>query len=192
MPDPSLPVPSPESSNAHRAAPGTMFAEPATAAARDFPATAVAIAALAVLILAGLFFAMSRRSVVPAGAAAGQANAAYAPKVGMSDVAMSESTSFSGGKQTFLDGKITNSGSATVTGVSVQVAFASDGGGAPQLETVPVNLIRMRQPEIDTEPVSAEPLAPGATKDFRLIFDDVKPEWNQQVPELHVTAVTTR
>ena len=170
-----------------------MFAEPtATVEGRSFPTAAVAIATVAVFVLLAVFFAMSRRSAAPAGAIAGQANAAYAPNVKLSDVEMSESTSFSGGKQTFLDGKITNSGSATVSGVTVQVTFAPDGGGAPQMETVPVNLIRMRQPEIDTEPVSAEPIAPGTTKEFRLIFDDVKPEWNQQVPEIRVTSVSTR
>ncbi len=169
-----------------------MFREPGAAAERSFPTAAVAIAGVAVLILLALFVAIGRRG--PAGSSANPdaAGAAYASHVKLSDVEMSESTSFSGGKETYLDGKVTNAGPATVTGVRVQVTFAADGGGVPQVETVPVNLIRMRQPEIDTEPVSAEPLTPGATKEFRLIFDDVKPEWNQQVPEIRVIGVATR
>ena len=161
-----------------------MFAEPTAVAGRSFPTTAVAIAALAVVILVGLFVAMGRRGSSAAGTAGGgQVNAAYASNLKLGGLEMSESTSFSGGKETYVDGKITNTGSATVTGVTVAVAFAPDGGGAAQVETVPVNLIRMRQPYVDTAPVSgAVPLPAGATAEFRLIFDNVKPEWNQQPP----------
>ena len=60
------------------------------------------------------------------------------------------------------------------------------------METVPLNLIRMRQPYVDTEPVSAAPIAAGASADFRLIFDDVRPEWNQQAPEMHLIGVAIR
>ena len=38
---------------------------------------------------------------------------------------------------------------------------------------MPLNLIRTHQPYIDTEPVSAAPIAPGETREFRLIFDHV-------------------
>ena len=42
----------------------------------------------------------------------------------------------------------------------------------------------MREPYIDTEPVSAAPLKPGAEQDFRLIFDSVSPEWAGALPEM--------
>ena len=121
-----------------------------------------------------------------------QPAAAYGGSLQLSGISLSESTSFSGGKETYVDGHLTNTGAKTVSGITVQVLFAPDGGGPPQLETVPVNLIRMRQPYIDTEPVSAAPLAPGAGADFRLIFDDVRPEWNQQPPEIRVIGVMAR
>ena len=169
-----------------------MFVEP-TASGRSFPTAAVAIAAVVVVIALAVLLGLGQRHGKTAAAPNTlQPTAAYAANLKLSDVAMSESTSLSGGKETYVDGHITNTGPATVTGVTMQVLFAPDGGGAPQMETVALNLIRMRQPEVDTEPVSAAPIAPGASAEFRLIFDDVRPEWNQQAPEMHVIGVATR
>jgi hypothetical protein len=98
----------------------------------------------------------------------------------------------SGGKQTYLEGHIANHGSRTVTGVTVQVVFHNDVSMPPQIETGPLSLIYMRQPYIDSHPISAAPLAPGAEGDFRLIFDDISDNWNQQMPQIRITAVETR
>ena len=168
-----------------------MFAEPTAGEGRSFPTVPVALAAVAVLILLISLVILGRHKAASE-PDEGQVAAGYAANVRLGDVEMSESTNLAGGKETYVDGKITNAGTATVTAVTVEVAFTPDTGGPPQQETVPVNLIRMRQPELDTEPVSAEPIAPGATKEFRLIFDDIKPEWNQQPPEIRVTSVSTR
>ena len=62
----------------------------------------------------------------------------------------------------------------------------------PQVETVPVALIRTHQPYIDTQPISDAPLAPGDEKEFRLIFEDVATNWNQQLPEIRVVKVSAR
>lgn len=170
-----------------------MFAEPTATAERGFPTVPVAIAAVAVLvIMAVLVFVGKKHSGATGAPDTLRPLAAYASNIKLTGLQMSESTSFSGGKSTFIDGHVTNAGPATVTGITVQVLFASDGGGAPQLETVPVNLVRTRQPYLDTEPVSAAPLAPGAGADFRLIFEGIKPEWNQQQPEIHVVDIATR
>ena len=169
-----------------------MFAE-RPAAERRFPVVPVAIAAVAVLVILAVLLLTGRRHGAGAGAPdALRPVAANASQVRLSGLAMSESTSFSGGKSTFIDGHVTNVGTSTVTGIKVQVLFASDGGGAPQLETVPMSLVRTRQPYVDTEPVSAAPLGPGAGADFRLIFEGIRPDWNQQMPEIHVVEVPTR
>lgn len=160
---------------------------------RSFPTAAVGIAAAVVLVLLGIFVFTGRRH----GAASEAPDtlrplAANAGNLKFSGLAMSESTSLSGGKSTFIDGHVTNAGPSTITGATLQVLFAPDSGGAPQLETVPLSLVRTRQPYVDTEPVSAEPMAPGAGADFRLIFEGIRPEWNQQLPEIHVVSVETR
>ena len=116
----------------------------------------------------------------------------YASSLMISDIQMSESTSLSGGKSTYIDGHVRNAGTKTVTGATVQVLFANDVAMPPQIETVPVALIRTHEPYIDTEPISDAPLAPGDEKEFRLIFEDVATNWNQQLPEIRVVKVATR
>lgn len=159
---------------------------------RNFPTAAVAIAAIAAAILVAFFVLMGRRNqpapppnkLLPA--------AAYAPDLPISRLQLSGSISMSGGQQTYLDGHIANHGSKTVTGITVQVVFANDVSMPPQIETGPLNLIYMRQPYIDTRPVSASPLAPGAEGDFRLIFDDISANWNEQLPQVRIIHVKTR
>lgn len=190
MPDPMEPKSTPAANS--RPETGGLFHEPAPAT-RTMPTSALVIAAVVVVVIIAALALLGRKHKDTAGSASTlQPLASYAPQLKLGDLQLSESTSFSGGKETFVDGRITNTGAATVTGITVQVLFAPEGGGGAQLETLPVMLIRSREPYIDTQPVSAAPLAPGATADFRLTFDDVRPEWNQQPPEIHVTNVITR
>ena len=92
------------------------------------PVTAWIVAAAVVLVVVvGLIFA--------GGEGAGaveqcQPLAAYAANLPLSQLAMSESTSLSGGKSTFVDGHIKNTGTATVTGITVQVS--SEWEGSPR------------------------------------------------------------
>ena len=111
---------------------------------------------------------------------------AYAQSIELSQLAMSESESMSGVKVTYLDGHIHNTGQKTVAGATAQVVFANDEQMPPQIETVPVTLIRTRQPYVDTEPISAEPLKPGDDREFRLIFESVPQNWNTQMPQVRI------
>jgi hypothetical protein len=45
---------------------------------------------------------------------------------------------------------------------------------------------------VDTQPVSAAPIEPGQTRDFRLIFDTMPADWNQQIPEIRIISVRSR
>lgn len=117
---------------------------------------------------------------------------AYAPSLPISGLAMSESSNLAGGKVTYLDGHIANTGARTVTGVTVQVLFRDSAREVAQNETMQLKLIRMRDPYIDVEPVSAAPLAPGSGHDFRLIFDAVSPDWDGAYPEVRVIHVETK
>jgi hypothetical protein len=116
----------------------------------------------------------------------------YAANLAFSDIKMSESSSVGGAKQTYLDGVITNHGAKTLTGVTVQVAFLDFTRILAQKETMPLSLIRTTQPYVDTEPVSAAPIKPGDSREFRLIFDHVAESWNQEYPELRVIEVTAQ
>ena len=165
---------------------------PAAATERPaFPKAAVIIAAAAIALLVTLLlFATRAHQAAPAGTLLPLDP--YAPNLQFTDVAMSESTSLSGGKSTFIDGHLRNTGPRTVTAITVQVPFRNDLNLAPQVETLPLTLIRTHQPYTDTQPVSAAPLAPGEDREFRLTFENINQNWNVQLPEIHPTQVTIR
>ncbi|MGH9596769.1 MAG: DUF2393 family protein [Edaphobacter sp.] len=154
------------------------------------PVMAWGVAGLAVLIVVAVLILVGRHKT-PAPTTI-QPLAAYAANLPLSQLAMSESTSLSGGKSTFIDGHIHNTGSQTVTGITVQVLFRNEEAMPPQIETVPLSLIRTREPYIDTQSVSAAPLKPGDERDFRLIFESIPANWNMQMPDIHITEVATK
>jgi len=147
------------------------------------------VAAVVVVLLVSLAFLLTGHTNRPAGSAS--QGSLYAPHVILSHLQMSQASNFAGGHLTYIDGVVSNHGPKTVTGIVVQALFANDAGEPPQAEQVPFTLIRTRNPYVDTQPVSAAPLVPGASREFRLIYDDISPMWNQQVPELKVLSVTT-
>jgi hypothetical protein len=155
------------------------------------PPMAWGVAGLVILVLIGVLILATRK---PSGIAANVIlpPAPYAANLPLSQLAMSESTSLSGGKSTFIDGHIQNTGSQTVTGVTVQVLFRNNEAMPPQIETVPLALIRTHEPYVDTQPVSAAPLKPGDDREFRLIFESIPNNWNTQMPEIHAVQITTR
>jgi hypothetical protein len=150
-----------------------------------------AVAGVVVLaMVTGLIYVGKKKSTAPANTV--QPIAAYAANLPLSELAMSESTSLSGGKSTFVDGHIRNTGTQTVTGVTVQVLFHNQEGMPPQVETQPLFLIRTREPYVDTQPVSATPLKPGDDREFRLIFESIPANWNMQMPEIHIVRVAAK
>ena len=154
------------------------------------PVLAWGIAGTLVLLLAG--FLLATHGGHARAANAPQPLDAYASSLEVAGVQMSESTSLSGGKSTYIDGTVRNTGAKTVSGATVQVLFGNDEQLPPQIETVPLTLIRTREPYVDTEPLSAEPLKPGESHEFRLIFESLGSNWNQQLPAIHFVRVEAR
>src|SRR6516165_7196210 len=72
--------------------------------------------------------------------------APYASSLDIGGLQMSEASNFAGGKVTYVDGKIINNGSETLTAITVQVAFRNDLKEIAQKETMPLNLIRTHEP----------------------------------------------
>jgi hypothetical protein len=167
-----------------------LFAPPAPERT-GFPTVAWVVAGLVVLIVLGVLLVAGHRKP-PAPGNTLQPIAAYAANLVISQPAMSESTNLSGGKYTYIDGHIKNTGTQTVTGVTVQVVFRNEVNLPPQIETVPLALIRTHEPYIDTVPVSAAPLKPGDEREFRLTFETIPVNWNYQMPEIRITGVTTK
>ncbi len=109
-------------------------------------------AGIAVLLVLGLLLGLghrSRQAANPGGAGLAPASS-YAASLPVSQVQMSDSTNLSGGKETYVDGIVTNRGKETVRTVTVQVAFKDETGMLAGKNTMPLNLIRFREPYVDT------------------------------------------
>jgi len=158
-----------------------MFSEPTPE--REFPTAAVSIAAVAVVILVALFVMFSHRK-----ASLGNE---YASNITLSGITVSAASNMAGGTTTYVDGHLTNNGPASVTGVTMQATFAGQNGAPAQVENDLAKAIRTKDP-LDLEPMSQAPIAPGASADFRLIFEDVKDTWDQNTPQVKVVGATTK
>jgi hypothetical protein len=167
-----------------------LFSEPSEP--RSFPVAAISIAAVAVVLLVAVIVLMSRSHGTVSDPDKLQPLAAYAPNLVITGIEMSEAEIPSGGKQTYIDGHIANHGPATVTAITVQALFPNDQQTQPQMEMVPVNIVRSHEPFVDMVPVSAAPIAPGGEADFRLIFEGINTSWNLHPPEIHVVQVGTK
>jgi len=166
------------------------FLSPDKKAAEPRPKAPWIIAGVAVLLVLGVVLVWSHHGPPPNPGGAGLAPPdPYAANLPISGLKMSEASSVAGGKATYVDGVIANHGTQTISGITVQVAFDDYTKQIVQKETMPLNLIRTHEPYIDTEPVSAAPIGPGETREFRLIFDHVADGWNQYYPEIRVIEV---
>jgi phage terminase Nu1 subunit (DNA packaging protein) len=143
-------------------------------------------AAVLLAVAGGLVWFLSRGKSAPAVTPATAPLDPYAASLSIANLAMSESSSLAGGKVTYLDGQITNHGQRTVTAISIQVLFRDYAREIAWNETQSLQLIRTRDPEVDTEPVSAAPLKPGDQREFRLIFDSVPDSWDGAYPDLRL------
>jgi Protein of unknown function (DUF2393) len=153
----------------------------------------LAIAAGVVIIIAVLLIVFFGHGNTPTAATPISAPLdPYAKNLVISNLQMSQASNLAGGNLTYVDGHIVNNGNRTVTGISAQVLFYGDAHQVAQNETQPIKIIRMREPYIDTEPVSAAPLKPGDAQDFRLIFDTVAQDWDGAYPEIRLVHVDTK
>lgn len=117
----------------------------------------------------------------------------YAEYLPISDLKLSAATNFVGATVHYLDGKITNVGSKTVTGITVESIFRNSMGQVVQRETQPLMLYHTGLAGFpDVAPLSAAPLTPNQTRDFRLSFEHISADWNQGFPELRIIKVTTQ
>lgn len=153
----------------------------------------LAIAAVVVIVVAGfaIFFLQHGKKgpvVTPVTASLD----GYAASLPISRLAMSESANLAGGKQTYIDGHIANTGGRTISAVTVQILFRNVAHEVVQNDTQSLKLIRTRDPYVDVEPVAAAPLKPGDDKEFRLTFDGISQDWDGAFPELRIVRVESK
>ena len=114
----------------------------------------------------------------------------YAANLKFGDLKMSQAQNFVGATVTYVDGTLTNNGAKTVSHAVVQVTFKDLYGQVAQIESVPVKVLQTSGPYLDTVELAVSPLAPGQSKQFRLIFEHLSGQWNQAYPDLQITNVT--
>ena len=116
----------------------------------------------------------------------------YAANLKFSDLKTSAAQNFAGATVSYLDGAITNTGNMTVIHATAQVTFKDDMGQTAQREELPIRVLRTGGPYDEAVDLNLSPLAPGESKPFRLIFDNISAQWNHAYPDLQITQVSTK
>ena len=113
----------------------------------------------------------------------------YAANVALTDVKMSTAENGLGGVAIYIEGNITNKGDKTLTAATIEVTFKNALNQTVQREPQQVMVILTHEPADDLAALNMAPLKAGASREFRLTFERVSQDWNQQVPELRVTTL---
>jgi Protein of unknown function (DUF2393) len=154
---------------------------------RNWVPLVVALVLVLGMVVAG--FMLNGRPKPPAATPINASLDPYAASLVVSNVAMSEASNMAGTKVTYIDGHVANNGTKTLTSVRVQVLFRNGAQEVAQNETMPLLVIRSRDPYIDTATQAQMPLKPGAQEDFRLAFDSIVPDWAGAVPDIRIVQV---
>jgi hypothetical protein len=116
----------------------------------------------------------------------------YAASIKFSDLKMSTAQNFVGANVTYVEGTVANGGSQTVTHIDVQPVFRNSMNEVVGNEIVPLMVTAQRPGYSDTVDLSQSPLKPGQSRQFRLTFEHISADWNQQYPEIKIVDVRTR
>jgi hypothetical protein len=154
---------------------------------RTTPWAAIGFGVVFVAVAATLiwFLAANRKAPVQ------QANP-YAPNLKVTDVKLSTAQNFVGARVIYVDGRVTNGGSMTVSHATVQAEFRDDMNQVVLREQVPLMVTEQRPGYSDSVDLGRSPLKPSETRNFRLTFEGVPGSWNQAYPDLRVYQVTTQ
>jgi len=117
---------------------------------------------------------------------------AYVANVKISDLKTSAAENFVGTSVNYVDGTVTNTGDKTLTHAVVRVTFKDSLGQVVQADPLPLHILQNLGPYSDAVDLSTSPLAPGASKPFRLTFEHISAEWNHEYPEVLVIDVSTK
>jgi hypothetical protein len=114
----------------------------------------------------------------------------YASKLEISDLRMETAQNFAGGSVTYIEGSLANNGDKKVIGASVRVVFKNSLGEVVQDDLLPVMALQPDTPIVDYGPMNRAPLAPGQKRDFRVTEEHITADWDGQIPQIKVVAVS--
>ncbi len=165
----------------------TPYSQPEEPTSRWRP---IVIAAVIVALIGVLIWFASRKSSSAAPQPA--AEAPYAANLKISNLHLSTAENFVGGRVTYLEGTIANTGDQTVTGAQVETIFRNMLGEIVDRQTQPLRVASSPLGNPDWVALSIAPLVPNKTATFRLTFEHISADWNQGYPELKFVSMTTR
>ena len=116
----------------------------------------------------------------------------YAANLKLTGLKMSAAENFVGASVTYLDGTVTNAGDKTVSHATVQVVFRDSLGQLAQREDIPLQVLQTSGPYPQAVDLRVSPLAPSQSQPFRLTFEHVSTDWNQEMPSVQVMNVEVK
>jgi hypothetical protein len=150
----------------------------------------VLIALGVIAVIAVLIYALSRSR---GGSASSHAMLPlYASNLQIRDLHMSTAENFVGGKVTYVEGKVANTGDKSVTGARVETVFRNTLGEVVDKQEQPLRVEAAPLGHPDWVSLNTAPLGPGAMAGFRLTFEHISADWNQGYPEINFTSVQTK
>ncbi len=167
---------------------GGLTGQPTVPAETESRWRAAVIGIVLIVVVVGLIILLSR-----AEKPAASGPPPYAANLKLSDLKLSAAQNFVGATVTYLDGKITNTGDKTVTGITVEAMFKNSMDQVAQKEILPVHVLQLGGPYPDVLDLGAAPLAPAQTRPFRLTVEgSITTDWNQQYPDLRIVGVQSK
>jgi hypothetical protein len=115
----------------------------------------------------------------------------YATKLEISNLHMETAENFAGGSVTYIEGTLTNSGDRKVIGATMQVMFRNSLGELVGDPVLPVMTLQPDTPIVDYGPMERAPISAGQKRDFRLTLEHISADWNGQIPQIKVVAVSS-
>jgi hypothetical protein len=166
---------------------GSPFSTPQVESRDRWIPVAIGGGIILVVIAAIFFFGRAKPSATgPA------AEDPYSSNLQLSDLKMSQAENFVGGNVTYLEGRISNTGSKTITGITVEAVFRNTLGEVVDRQAQSLVLIDRRPDFVDVVNLAGRPLTPNMQHEFRLSFEHISADWNQGLPELRVLKVSAQ
>lgn len=97
-----------------------------------------------------------------------------------------------GGEALYLDGMVTNTGNATVTGATAEVQFVDAQGHAIASLQKPLVGMAHGGTDLIRNEFARNPITPNEVRFFRVAVEQVPANWNHELPALKIVTVTAR
>jgi hypothetical protein len=90
----------------------------------------------------------------------------------------------------YLDGKVTNTGPHSITGIMAEVKLRNNLNEVILDVQRPLEGMIVKNHDLVSDPLTKDPIKPNDTRPIRLSLDNVPPKWNHNLPDIHIVTVT--